>query len=329
MSEIHRAAAPAHDDSAPSAKQSALYVPFYRSLIHEGARYRTVSKDAQLAFVTLKLIMEFENIAKHVSWPAEIADNSALTEVEARAGLKELAAAGMVRWDGKVLWIVQGLAYDPSMRGKISPTFATGVARTLRNLPDCEVTQAFRAHYAAVLKVAEEAAKAKAREKDRKEGRTPTDTPTDTPMGEPSREGSGVRCKVNGGVEKKEGKKGGTKPNTTRKPRKKKAPASSAPAASGDWAKRMSAAAYLNGFDVSEERLAKDFGTLVTRHGGDRVVAVWQQYLETTQPQFYGVLSFRERFQIFADSLDNGGETSDARKQQQSSEPDVETTFVL
>lgn len=296
-------------ERAPGAQQETTYIPLYRSLIHEGARYRTVSKDAQLAFVTLKLLMPCENIGRHVSWAAEIADNSGLTEEEARAGLEELRDAGMIHWDGRVLWIVQGFAHDPSMRGTISGRFAIGVAGRVRNLPDCAITREFKTRYAALFVAADEE---KARQAARKAG-SPADSPTDTPIGKASTEASGVRCTVqSAGVKGKKGTKSGSKTKA----------ATPAPAQPTPWvAKATLAWRETAGGHITPQRIERELAPLVKEHGEERVLEVWDSYLAGCPVQFLSVRSFVERFGAYAAQLDEeaaapGGD-------------DYETTLVL
>lgn len=308
MSEIDRAVAPAQPRT-PKAPQGS-FVPLYRSLVHKESRWRTVGPHAELAFVVLKLAMQCENIGRSMSWAGEIADRCSLTEEEATVALRELRDAGIIEWQGRTLWIVQGLANDPSMRGNVSPAFVKGLANRVANLEDCPVKRRFLTHYASVF------------------GETSPQNPG-TPLGETSPRDlpgrSPLQLQIAVGSEGKKGTKSGKTQKPARKPRTAKAPAS-APAPTGDWAKRMAAAAYLNGFDVSEDRLERDFRTLVSRHGGDRVVAVWQHYLDNTTANFYGVLSFRERFQILADQLDGKAAPRQAKPAQQRSESEGPAT---
>lgn len=130
---------------AAAAKRGA-YGVIYRAIL-ASRKFSSLSPTAKLAFYTLKLRLGFAQIDRQGSWPIELADLTGLTETEAAMAINELCAADIAQFDGKVLWIVDGLRWDPSMAGNVSPTVAQGIERHLAGLPTCPITHQFRRHY--------------------------------------------------------------------------------------------------------------------------------------------------------------------------------------
>lgn len=197
MSEIHRAGV-----RAPKAPQGS-FIALYRTILEDGSRYRTLGPNARLAFLSLKLLMPFANIERRASWPAEIADASGLSEDQARAAISEMTKARIIEHDGNVLWIVQGLACEPSaMSAQISPALVKGLRRHIDNLGASKIVRRFRMHYASVIGSAGD----------------PSPDGSGDPSPDPSREGSVAFA----GAVGSSGKKGKKISGTTKKPRAKK-----------------------------------------------------------------------------------------------------------
>jgi hypothetical protein len=136
--------------SNASTSKRGAYGVIYRAIL-ASRKFSALSPSGKLAFYTLKLRLGFAQIDRMGSWPIELADLTGLSVAEATAAIKELCAAKIARFDGKVLWIVDGLRWDPSMAGNVSPTVAQGIERHVAGLPTCRITDAFRRHYPSIF----------------------------------------------------------------------------------------------------------------------------------------------------------------------------------
>ena len=266
--------------SAPSRAPHAphgSYVAIYRTLLAPESRYRQVSGTAQLAFLTLKLLLPFANIERRARWAAEIADNSALTEDEASAALTELAGAGIIEFDGRVLWVVQGLACEPTaMTSKVSAFLVKGIRRHLDNIGANAIADRFRAHYATLF----------------------ADSATSSPNRDPSRDGSpdpsgevlGEDC----GEE----------------------PASHSVAATAERQSRNRELAPLTALlraklgELSPELVEQRLGAIAQRDGVDRVVEVTRHYFATCPPRWWSIGNLAQRYGAFAAEMDGTGATT-------------------
>ncbi len=253
---------------------SGSYVAIYRSLLSPESRYRQVSATAQLAFLTLKLLLPFANIERRARWAAEIADNSALSEDQAAAALTELAQSGIIEFDGRVLWVVQGLACEPTaMTSKVSAFLLKGLRRHLDNIGANAIADRFRAHYAALF----------------------ADSRTNGPTEDPSRDGSSDPSGEVLGQESGE------------------APARKSVAdADGSQPRRhslkpLTALLRARLGEVQPDQVEQRLGSIAQRDGVDRVVEVAQHYFATCPPRWWSIGNLAQRYGAFAADLDGSG----------------------
>ncbi len=243
------------------------YVAIYRTLLAPDSRYRQVSTTAQLAFLTLKLLLPFANIERRAKWAAEIADNSALSEDEASAALIELREAGIIEFDGKELWVVQGLACEPTaMTCKVSVYLLKGLRRHLDNIGANVVADRFRAHYAALF----------------------ADATSTTSAQDPSLDGSPDRSPDPSGV-------GVGEERGVGQMRTKSAP---------QWLEPITALLREKLGQVSPEIVEQRLASIAERDGVERVVAVARHYFATCLPTFWSIRNLAERYGAFAALMD-------------------------
>jgi hypothetical protein len=262
--------APSRAPRAPNGS----YVAIYRNLLSPESRYRQVSATAQLAFLTLKLLLPFANIERRARWAAEIADNSALTEDQASAALTELAQAGIIEFDGRVLWVVQGLACEPTaMTSKVSAFLLKGLRRQLDNIGTNTITDRFRAHYAALF----------------------ADSRTNGPTEDPSRDGS---PDPSGEVLDQE-------PAEARE--RTSVAAADGPAPRRHWLEPLTALLRARLGDVPPDVVEHRLGAIAQRDGVDRVVEVAQHYFATCPPRWWSIGNLAQRYGAFAADRDGTG----------------------
>jgi hypothetical protein len=263
---IGTTSARAHAPRAPHGS----YVAIYRTLLAPDSRYRQVSATAQLAFLTLKLLLPFANIERRARWAAEIADTSALSEDQASAALIELREAGIIEYDGKVLWVVRGLACEPTaMTCKVSVFLVKGLRRHLDNIGANVIADRFRAHYATLFADVTSTTSAQDLSRDR------------SPDGSPDPSGVGV------GQDR-----GGAQMRTT----------------SGTHGLEPITALLREKLgQVSPEIVEQRLASIAQRDGVERVVAVARHYFATCPPTFWSIRNLAERYGAFATVMDGTG----------------------
>ena len=245
------------------------YVAIYRTLLAPESRYRHVSATAQLAFLTLKLLLPFANIERRARWAAEIADNSALTEDQAAAALTELAQAGIIEFDGRVLWVVQGLACEPTaMTSKVSAFLLKGLRRHLDNIGANAIADRFRTHYAALF---------------------PDDT-AHGPGGDPSRDGSPDPS-------------GNSIGHDSGEAQVRRLASDGRPPRTG-WLAPLVALLRERLGDVSPQIVEQRLGDIARRDGVDRVVQVAKHFFTTCPPKWWSVGNLAQRYGAYAADMD-------------------------
>jgi hypothetical protein len=258
--------------SAPSRAPRAphgSYVAIYRTLLAPESRYRQLSATAQLAFLTLKLLLPFANIERRARWAAEIADNSALTEDQAAAALTELAQAGIIEFDGRVLWVVQGLACEPTaMTSKVSAFLLKGLRRHLDNIGTNVIADRFRAHYAALFP--DDSAHGPGGDLSR--DRSPD--PSGDSIGRDSGEAEVRRLASDDG-----------------------------PPPTG-WLAPLVALLRVRLGDVSPQIVEQRLGAIARRDGVDRVVEVAKHFFTTCPPKWWSVGNLAQRYGAYAAEMD-------------------------
>ena len=98
--------------STPNKKRGE-YRPIYEALFHS-PEYLSLSSDARLVLVTLKSLCGAIGVK---SWPALDASLSELCGLlprRVRAALSELEEARWIEREGNVVWVVNGLRFEPS-----------------------------------------------------------------------------------------------------------------------------------------------------------------------------------------------------------------------
>lgn len=250
----------------------------YRTLLNPDSRYRQLSASAQLAFITLKLLLPFANIERRARWAAEIAENSALSEKQARAALIELGDAGIIEYDGRVLWVIRGLACEPTaMSSKVSAFLIKGLRRHLDNIGTNTIADRFRAHYAALFS-------------DNTETVTPRDPSRDMSRhGSPDPSGDSVGLDI--GVKQVRALPIVGDCTTPR----------------AQWLEPITALLRENLGQLSPEVVEQRLAPIAQRDGVERVSAVVRHYFSACPPTFWSLKNLAERYGAFAAQMDRSG----------------------
>jgi hypothetical protein len=120
------------------------YRPIYTVLVH-GADYQELSPFEKLVFLHCKLNLNAAGIG--VLYASVLADQTGLSDEQVRLALTTLEHRGWVRVERNVIWIVDGLKYEPSVLEANGP-HRKWLARHVAGLPNLSIVNAFRARYA-------------------------------------------------------------------------------------------------------------------------------------------------------------------------------------
>lgn len=119
----------------------------YRAILTvliDGPDYQALSSDARLVFLTLKLNLGPSGI--DVFYLPVLEPQTGLAPADIERAMTELCDAGWVRRERNVIWIVEGLKYEPSLRLSNANHLPT-IQEHLRSLPRLAIVSAFRQHY--------------------------------------------------------------------------------------------------------------------------------------------------------------------------------------
>lgn len=254
--------------SYASASKRGAYGVIYRAIL-ASRKFSTLSPSGKLAFYTLKLRLGFAQIDRQGSWPIELADLTGLSVAEATAAISELCEADIARFDGKVLWIVDGLRWDPSMAGNVSPTVAQGIERHVAGLPTCAITDEFRLHYPNIF--------------------GPPAAPPKTALSPTPRKRGSRKALVGVGVGDQDGDT--------------KADGNGATVAPLIWPVRMVKMweKHTNGV-LSHGSTGRQLKPLVEKHGAEVVITAWERYLSEQDPRFRSLNNFATNFGRWLDA---------------------------
>jgi len=119
------------------------YRPIFRVLLDD-PDYQSLTPSARLTLVTVKLDLGAPGIG--VIYGEQLVVQTGLTRDEIEGALTELEAARWIKRSGYVLWLKNGLRFEPSFSSR-SAASRTHVQRTIAGLPATPLTAEFRAAY--------------------------------------------------------------------------------------------------------------------------------------------------------------------------------------
>lgn len=235
-----------------------------------------LSKDAKLYWHTAKLELPVSGIG--VCLAHTIAGLASLSLEEAQHAEAELSAAGWLKREGAILWIVNGLRHTPNLKPK-DEKHRIHIQRLLKDLPrDNDLVAEFRAYYAEWL-----------------EG--PSDAPSQGPSQGPSEdhpEGHGSKKEV------RSKKKEPTTRTTT--PAPSDAGDSAGPELDAKPPKRDRGETWMTPFadawcdryggDMPIKPAVRPLRALVDEHGADETLRRWTIYLAATEGAYANAARF-------------------------------------
>ena len=121
----------------------------YRAILAvlvDGPDYQTLSPAAKLVLLTLKLGLGPWQIGVMPACEAVLGERTGFADKQIRAAFAELAAGGWVRVERNVVWIVDGLRYEPSVQHTDSK-HVTGLSSYVAGLPRLAIVRDFCAAY--------------------------------------------------------------------------------------------------------------------------------------------------------------------------------------
>ena len=121
------------------------YRGVYSSLF-EDPDYQVLSPEARLCLLTARQCRQAGPAAIFVCYPAVLASQTGLTNDKVDAALSELETAGWIVREGLVLWVKNGLRYDPSMR-LADKKHRRAVERAVSELPKLKIVLTFCDYY--------------------------------------------------------------------------------------------------------------------------------------------------------------------------------------
>ena len=122
------------------------YRPIYTSLLHSG-RFRDLSPNGRLLLFTVKLHLPPSGIGRVPAWEHAFSELTGLSPGDVREASHELVRLGWLDIDGTTLWLVDGLAYEPSLSAKSWKTRAF-IGKLVAGLGNTLIAKEFREKYA-------------------------------------------------------------------------------------------------------------------------------------------------------------------------------------
>jgi hypothetical protein len=120
------------------------YRPIFTVLVH-GADYQQLSPSEKLLLLHCKLNLGAAGIG--VLYIAALAEQTGISEESVRLALATLEHRDWLRVERNVIWVVNGLKYEPSLT-RDNDNHRKWLRRHLDGLPNLAVVNAFRARYA-------------------------------------------------------------------------------------------------------------------------------------------------------------------------------------
>lgn len=117
----------------------------YSSLLDD-PDYHALPTDARLLLLTLRLCRDAGPAAIFRYYPGKLAIQSGLSERAVVRGLDCLATHGWIAYRYPIVWVRNGLRYDPSV-SLANPKHVTYVTRVLEELPNSEIVRRFCDYY--------------------------------------------------------------------------------------------------------------------------------------------------------------------------------------
>ncbi|MGH7649941.1 MAG: hypothetical protein ACREND_17660 [Gemmatimonadaceae bacterium] len=117
--------------------------PIYTVLL-DGPDFQGLGPDARYTFLVCKLSLGAAGIG--VLYSGTLAARTGLTEDRVATALDELVAAGWIRRERNVAWVVDGLRFEPSMSAG-SATQRRHIQRHVAGLPRTTLIDAYRERY--------------------------------------------------------------------------------------------------------------------------------------------------------------------------------------
>lgn len=119
------------------------YRPIYTVLIDD-PDFQKLSRDAKLLFFVLKLSLGPSGIG--VVYDPVLASRTGIPSEGVREGMKELSAGDWVRRQATVVWIRNGLAFEPNLSLENS-NHRKSIEKHLRGLPKLEIVNSYADYY--------------------------------------------------------------------------------------------------------------------------------------------------------------------------------------
>jgi hypothetical protein len=249
----------------------------YRSIhcvIVDGPDFQALSPGAKLVWYTLKMTLGPSGIDVIPALAGTLMERTSLDEKAITKGLEQLEAAGWVRRERNIVWMVEGLRHDPHLK-LINQNHRAQIAAHLNGLPRLAIVDAFRAHYGFTA--------------------PPTEMPS-APSENGLRDGTVIPSMM-----------ASKKPSPIRekgKGRGKRETEEGISAAGASGAGRTGRSTWLSPFadawrsryggEMSAGKAVKALARLVELHGADEVLRRWAIYLAATAAEYANAPKFAE-----------------------------------
>lgn len=125
--------------------QRGEYTAIHTALVDDEG-FQALGADARLCFYTLKLILGPSGIEVVRMFVPQMAQLTGLSDGPLRFALDELTHKRWLRQQGDVVWLRNGLRFNPNMNLS-NDNHRLGVERHLRGLPSSAIVNAFAQHY--------------------------------------------------------------------------------------------------------------------------------------------------------------------------------------
>lgn len=116
------------------------------SAIFDGPDFQALPAQARHVFLTARLCPQAGPGAIFVCYPEVLARQTGLPCRQVEGALKALEAAGWIQREGLILWVVNGLRYDPTMHLS-DVKHQKAVARSVAALPHLQIVLKFCDYY--------------------------------------------------------------------------------------------------------------------------------------------------------------------------------------
>ena len=127
----------------------------YRSIhtvLLDGPDYQKLKSPARLMLLTLKLKLGPSGIAVIPAMMHTLSELTGMTLLQVGDSMGQLEAAGWLRTEGNIAWVINGLKYEPSISAN-NENHRKSVLSYLAALPRLEIVAAFKRYYAEWLRI--------------------------------------------------------------------------------------------------------------------------------------------------------------------------------